>query len=76
MVRASAEDAPCMTPRVCQECPTERRPRSRPRTCSRDYISPLAWERLRIPLEELVEVDGEREVWAFLPNPLLPQPGH
>ena len=48
----------------------------RPRTRWRDYVSRLAWERLGVPQEELVEVAGEREVWASLlrllpsrPNP-------
>ena len=33
--------------------PTGRRPRGRPRTRWRDYVSRLAWERLGVPLEEL-----------------------
>ncbi|PWA16014.1 hypothetical protein CCH79_00019358 [Gambusia affinis] len=41
--------------------PTGRRPRGRPRTRWRDYVSRLAWERLGIPPEELEEVAGERE---------------
>ncbi|KAK0135147.1 hypothetical protein N1851_029035 [Merluccius polli] len=41
--------------------PTGRRPRGRPRTRWRDYVSRLAWERLGIPQEELAEVAGERE---------------
>ncbi|KAK0133573.1 putative uncharacterized transposon-derived protein F52C9.6 [Merluccius polli] len=44
--------------------PTCRRLRGRPRTCWRDYVSRLAWERLGIPQEELDEVAGKREVWA------------
>ena len=36
--------------------PTGRRPRGRPRTRWRDYISLLAWERLGIPQEELESV--------------------
>ncbi|KAK0136511.1 hypothetical protein N1851_027370 [Merluccius polli] len=44
--------------------PTGRRPRGRRRTRWREYVSRLAWERLRIPREELDEVAGEREVWA------------
>ncbi|KAL7832830.1 hypothetical protein SRHO_G00298480 [Serrasalmus rhombeus] len=51
-----------------------RRPRGRPRTRWRDYIVQLAWERLRIPLGELVEVAGEREVWASLLRMLPPRP--
>ena len=44
--------------------PTGRRPPGRPRTRWRDCVSRLAWERLGIPLEELDENAGEREVWA------------
>ncbi|KAI3363541.1 hypothetical protein L3Q82_012143 [Scortum barcoo] len=56
-------------------CPTGRRPRGRPRTRWRDYVSRLAWERLGIPLEELEEVSGVREVWASLLRLLPPRPG-
>ncbi|KAK0155407.1 LINE-1 retrotransposable element ORF2 protein [Merluccius polli] len=52
--------------------PTGRRPRGRPRTRWRDYVSRLAWERLGIPQEELAEVAGEREVWASLLRLLPP----
>ena len=41
---------------VFQARPTGRRPRGRPRTRWRDYISLLAWERLGIPQEELESV--------------------
>ncbi|TWW62742.1 hypothetical protein D4764_04G0013890 [Takifugu flavidus] len=51
------------------------RPRGRPRTRWRDYISRLAWERLGVPPEELMEVAGERAVWASLLNLLPPRPG-
>ncbi|TWW66933.1 hypothetical protein D4764_20G0009650 [Takifugu flavidus] len=51
---------------VFRTCPTGRRPRGRPRTRWRDYISRLAWERLGVPPEELMEVDGEWAVWASL----------
>ncbi|KAI3376205.1 hypothetical protein L3Q82_016713, partial [Scortum barcoo] len=44
---------------VFQACPTGRRPRGRPRTRWRDYVSRLAWERLGIPPEELEEVSGK-----------------
>ncbi|KAI3372917.1 hypothetical protein L3Q82_023365 [Scortum barcoo] len=44
---------------VFQACPTGRRPRGRPRTRWRDYVSRLAWERLGVPPEELEEVSGE-----------------
>jgi len=54
--------------------PTGRRPWRRPRTRWRDYVSQLAWERLRIPPEELEEVAGEREVWASLLKLLPPRP--
>ena len=54
--------------------PTGRRPRGRPRTRWRDYVSRLAWERLGIPWEELDEVAAEREVWASLLRLLPPGP--
>ena len=54
--------------------PTGRRPRWRPRTRWRDYVSRLAWEHLGIPLEELDEVAGERKVWASLLRLLPPWP--
>ena len=60
---------------VFQACPTGRRPRGRPRTRWRDYVSRLAWERLGIPPEELEEVSGVREVWASLLRLLPPRPG-
>ena len=44
-------------------CPAGRRPRGRPRTRGRDDISTPAWEHLRIPQSELVEVARERGVW-------------
>ena len=50
------------------------KPRGRPRTRWRDYVSRLAWERLGIPQEELDEVAGEREVWASLLRLLPPRP--
>ncbi|KAK3539665.1 hypothetical protein QTP70_011111 [Hemibagrus guttatus] len=56
-------------------CPTRKRPRRRPRTHWRDYVSRLAWERLGVPPEELAEVSGEREVWASLLRLLPPRPG-
>ncbi|KAI3354681.1 hypothetical protein L3Q82_019175, partial [Scortum barcoo] len=43
---------------VFQAYPTGRRPRGRPRTRWRDYVSRLAWERLGVPPEELEEVSG------------------
>uniref|UniRef100_A0A669C209 Reverse transcriptase domain-containing protein n=1 Tax=Oreochromis niloticus TaxID=8128 RepID=A0A669C209_ORENI len=62
---------------VFRACPTGRRPRGRPRTRWRDYISRLAWERLGVPPDELEEVAGEREVWASLLRllPLRPDLG-
>ncbi|TWW76551.1 hypothetical protein D4764_13G0012130 [Takifugu flavidus] len=56
-------------------CPTRRRPRGWPRTRWRDYISCLAWERLGVPLEELMKVAGERAVWASLLKLLPLRPG-
>uniref|UniRef100_A0A672GTN4 Reverse transcriptase domain-containing protein n=4 Tax=Salarias fasciatus TaxID=181472 RepID=A0A672GTN4_SALFA len=60
---------------VFRACPTGRRPRGRPRTRWRDYVSRLAWERLGILPEELEEVSGDREVWASLLRLLPPRPG-
>ncbi|KAK3528884.1 hypothetical protein QTP70_012076 [Hemibagrus guttatus] len=60
---------------VFRACPTGKRPRGRPRTRWRDYASRLAWECLGVPLEELEEVSGEREVWASLLRLLPPRPG-
>ncbi|KAK3507851.1 hypothetical protein QTP70_001422 [Hemibagrus guttatus] len=46
---------------VFRACPTGKRPRGRPRTCWRDYVSRLAWEHLGVSPEELEEISGERE---------------
>jgi len=51
--------------------PTGRRPWGRPRTCWRDYISHLAWERFKTSQEELESFAGEKEVWGALLS-LLP----
>ncbi|KAK0156273.1 Craniofacial development protein 2 [Merluccius polli] len=59
---------------VFQARPVGRRPRGRPRTRWRDYISTLAWERLGIPPSELVNVAREREVWGPLLELLPPRP--
>ena len=61
--------------KVFRACPAGRRPRGRPRTRWRDYISRLAWERLGVPPDKLEEVAGEREVWASLLRLLPPRPG-
>ncbi|KAK3528214.1 hypothetical protein QTP86_026677, partial [Hemibagrus guttatus] len=60
---------------VFRACPIGKRPRGRPRTRWRNYVSRLAWERLGVPPEELEEVSGEREVWASLLRLLPPRPG-
>ena len=49
--------------------------RGRPRTCWRNYISHLAWERLGIPQEELASVAGDKEAWRALLSLLPPRPG-
>jgi len=59
---------------VFQARPTGRRPRGRPRTRWRDYISWLACERLGIPQNELGNVAGERKVWVSLLGLLPPRP--
>jgi len=51
--------------------PTGRRPRGRPRTCWRDYVSRLA---SGSPPEELEEVAGDRDVWVSLLLPPRPDP--
>ncbi|TWW74384.1 hypothetical protein D4764_14G0003870 [Takifugu flavidus] len=60
---------------VLQASLTGMRLQGSPRTCWRDYVSQLAWERLRILPQEVESV--EREVWASLLRllPLLPGPG-
>ena len=64
----------CLPWEVFQARPVGRRPRGRPRTRWRDYISTLAWERLGIPPSELVNVAREREVWGPLHELLPPRP--
>uniref|UniRef100_A0A8C6LTA7 Reverse transcriptase domain-containing protein n=1 Tax=Nothobranchius furzeri TaxID=105023 RepID=A0A8C6LTA7_NOTFU len=64
----------CLPGEVFWARPTGRRPKGRPRTCWRDYVSHLARERLGIPLEELAQVAGEREVWASHLRLLPPRP--
>ncbi len=61
--------------KVFRARPTGRRPRGRPRTRWRDYVSRLACECLGVPPEELEEVSRERDVWESLLRLLLPQPG-
>ncbi|KAL1274594.1 hypothetical protein QQF64_027408 [Cirrhinus molitorella] len=57
---------------VFRACPTRRRPRGRPRTRWRDYVSQLAWQCLGVPPGELEDVSGEREVWSSLLRLLPP----
>ncbi|KAJ8012499.1 hypothetical protein DPEC_G00043460 [Dallia pectoralis] len=59
---------------VLQARPAGRRPRGRPRTRWRDYISTLAWECLGIPQSELANVAREREAWGPLLELLPPRP--
>ncbi|KAK5859728.1 hypothetical protein PBY51_021260 [Eleginops maclovinus] len=59
---------------VFQARPTGKRPRGRPRTRWRDYISSLTWERLGVPQSELVDVARERKVWGSLLELLPPRP--
>ncbi|TWW71147.1 hypothetical protein D4764_17G0006300 [Takifugu flavidus] len=65
----------CLPLEVFWTCPTGRRPCAWPRTRWRDYISRLAWERLGVPPEELMEVAGKKAVWASLLKLLPPRPG-
>ncbi|KAL1262168.1 hypothetical protein QQF64_007433 [Cirrhinus molitorella] len=55
---------------VFRACPTGRRPRGRPRTCWRDYVSQLAWQRLGVHLEELEDVSGSLELFAETAAPV------
>ncbi len=75
MVQASDQDPPgCLPLEVSGGCPTGRRPRGRPRTRWRDYISHLASERLGILQEALENVAGLRDVWTTLLSLLRPRP--
>ena len=47
----------------------------REETPRKTHVTLLAWERLRILLEELEKVSRVREVWASLLRQLSPQPG-
>ncbi|KAK3526405.1 hypothetical protein QTP70_025434 [Hemibagrus guttatus] len=49
----------CLPGEVFRACPTGKRPQGRPRTCWRDYVSRLTWERLGIPPEELEEKEDD-----------------
>ncbi len=55
-----------------QARPARKRPRGRPRSRWRDYISALAWEHLGILQSELADVAREREVWVSMLKKLLP----
>ena len=57
--------------------PPGKRPKGKPRSRWRDYISHLAWERLGIPQEQLESVAGDRDVWITLLSlpPSQPDPG-
>jgi len=58
---------PWLLPRgVFQKCPAMRRPQGRPRTCWRDDISRLSWQRLVVPPDGLQEEAGAKEVWESL----------
>ena len=67
----------CLPREVFLARPTGRRPRGRPRTRWRDYISSLALDSLGIPQSELANVATEKEVWGSLLRllPLGPDPG-
>ena len=57
--------------KVLYALPTGRRPRGRPKTRWRKYISTLDQERLGIPPEEVDNLAWEREHWEFL-HPAIP----
>ncbi|XP_054915029.1 uncharacterized protein LOC129378663 [Poeciliopsis prolifica] len=49
------------------------RSQGRPRTCWRDHVSQLAWERLWVPPQELQEEAGDRKDWASFLKLLPPR---
>ncbi|TWW71235.1 hypothetical protein D4764_17G0007180 [Takifugu flavidus] len=59
---------------VFRAYPSGKRSPGRPRRRWRDYVSQLVWERMGFPLDELEEVAGEREVWAYVLRLLPPRP--
>ena len=63
----------CRPREVFQAHPAGKRPRGRPRTRWRDYISSLAWERLGIPQSELVD-EGKGTFGALCWNCYLRDP--
>lgn len=67
---ASLSDA-TWTEKMFKAYLTGKRPRGRPTTCLRDYVSWLDWGRFRIPLVELEKESRGREVWLFQLRPLL-----
>jgi len=76
VIQASDQDASQTPPlRGFPGMSTGRRPRGRPRTHWRDYISHLAWECLWISQEELESVAVEKEVCGALLSRLPPRPG-
>jgi len=56
-----------------QPTPTGKRPKVRPRTRWRDYISGLAWYRLGVERAELSEIAVDREVFRVLLGLLPPR---
>ena len=60
--------------KVLDARPTGRRPRGRPKTRWRDYISKLAWERLGILPEGVEEVAWDNEIWKSQLELLPPRP--
>jgi len=56
-----------------QSTPTGKRPRGRPRTRWRDYISDLAWSRLCLEPAELFEIATDCEVFRVLLGLLTPR---
>ena len=60
--------------KVLDARPTGRRPRGRPKTRWKDYISRLAWERLGILPEGVEEVAQDKEIWRSQLELLPPRP--
>lgn len=55
--------------------PTSKKPLGRSRIHRREYTLMLAWDELKVPLDEVEEVAGEKEVCRSLLKQVLLQPG-
>ena len=58
---------------IMNALPSGKRPRGRPRNRWRNYVEDLTWSRLEIPPVKLLLTAGDRDVWRFQLEVLLPQ---